>query len=96
MTIGIGDGGRIGTHEDLDQDVLDLASFGYSGHATQVSGIIAGASLVEPAFGFGYAPKANVRIRNFSDILWASPQYFEDFGMTLTNNSYGAGLTDAL
>ncbi len=94
ITVGIGDGGRLGTHEDLVSSVLDLASFGYNEHATQVTGIITGAGLVDPAFGFGYAPKAHVLVRNFSDILWAAPQYFSDFKLSLTNNSYGANLFD--
>lgn len=94
ITVGIGDGGRLGTHEDLASSVLDLASFGESDHATQVSGIITGAGLLDPSFGFGYAPNAHVLVRNFSDILWSSPQYINDFGMSLTNNSYGSALTD--
>ncbi|MGB3078668.1 MAG: S8 family serine peptidase, partial [Saprospiraceae bacterium] len=94
ITVGIGDGGRLGTHEDLASSVLDLSSFALSNHATQVSGIVTGAGLLDPAFGFGYAPNAHVILRNFSDILWSSPQYISDFGMSLTNNSYGSALTD--
>ncbi|HZV69793.1 MAG TPA: S8 family serine peptidase [Saprospiraceae bacterium] len=94
MIVGIGDGGRLGSHQDLSSSVLDLASFGKSDHATQVTGIITGAGLLDPAFGFGYAPNAHILVRNFSDILWASPQYIADFGMSLTNNSYGVNLTD--
>ncbi len=94
MTVGIGDGGRLEVHEDLARDYLDLASFGTSSHATQVSGIITGACLVDPFYGFGYAPNAHILLRNFSDILWSSPDYLEDYGMCLTNNSYGAGLND--
>ena len=94
MTVGIGDGGRLGLHDDLKRSILDLASFGISDHCTQVSGIITGAGLIDPFYGKGYAPKANIVIRNFSDILWDAPQYISDFGMSLTNNSYGAALDD--
>lgn len=94
MTVGIGDGGRLGLHEDLAQNVTDLASFGISNHATQVTGIVTGSGLLDPVFGFGYAPDAKVLVRNFSDILWDAPQYIEDFNLSLTNNSYSANPFD--
>ncbi|MEP6794082.1 MAG: S8 family serine peptidase, partial [Saprospiraceae bacterium] len=59
-----------------------------------VAGIVTGAGLVDPAFGSGYAPNAFVLTRNFSDILWASPQYISDYNLSLTNNSYGSALND--
>src|SRR6187431_1861363 len=40
MTVGIGDGGRLGLHDDLKRSIIDLSSFNLSNHATQVSGII--------------------------------------------------------
>ncbi len=94
MTVGIGDGGRLGFHEDLSANTLDLAGFGVSNHAMQVSGIVAGSGLLDPAFGFGYAPEANVLIRNFSDIIWDAPQYITDFDLRLTNNSYSSNPVD--
>ncbi len=96
MTIGIGDGGRLGIHDDLSRSILDLTSFGLSNHATQVSGIITGAGLIDPFYGHGYAPKAEIIVRNFSDILWDAPQYINDFGLSLTNNSYGSSLSDCV
>ena len=92
MTVGIGDGGRLGLHDDLKRSIIDLSSFALSNHATQVSGIITGAGIIDPFFGKGYAPKANIILRNFSDILWDAPQYINDFDLSLTNNSYGAAL----
>ena len=73
---------------------MDLASFGTLPHATNTSGVIAGAGLIDPFYGAGYAPKAHIILRNFSDILWDAPQYLNDFGLTLTNNSYGQDLTN--
>ena len=92
ITVGIGDGGRLGVHEDLSVSILDLSSFAFSPHATHVSGIITGAGLIDPFYGHGHAPKANIILRNFSDILWDAPQYINDFGLSLTNNSYGTSL----
>jgi len=92
ITVGIGDGGRLGVHEDLSVSILDLSSFAFSSHATHVSGIITGAGLIDPFYGHGHAPKANIILRNFSDILWDAPQYINDFGLSLTNNSYGTSL----
>lgn len=96
ITIGIGDGGRLNLHDDLKTAIIDLSSFSQSEHATQVSGIVAGAGLIDPFYGYGYAPKANVILRNFSDILWDAPQYITDFGLSLTNNSYGTSLDDCV
>lgn len=94
MTVGIGDEGRIGTHADLSAGIDDRASYGVSGHSTLVAGIVTGAGLLDPFYGRGYAPKAKVLVRNFTDILWSTPEYISDFGMYITNNSYGAALND--
>ena len=94
ITVGIGDGGRLGVHHDLSRSVLDLASYNISTHAMQVTGIVTGSGLIDPSFGEGYAPEANVLIRNFSDILWDAPQYVEDFHLSLTNNSYSSNPFD--
>ncbi|MBK9104762.1 MAG: S8 family serine peptidase [Saprospiraceae bacterium] len=96
VTIGIGDGGRLNLHDDLKTSIIDLSSYAQSEHATQVSGIVTGAGLIDPFYGYGYAPKANVILRNFSDILWDAPQYINDFGLSLTNNSYGTSLDDCV
>jgi hypothetical protein len=92
VTVGIGDGGRLGLHDDFAAGVTDLSSFAMSNHATQVSGIITGPGLIDPFYGMGYAPKARVLLRNFSDILLDAPQYINDYGMRITNNSYGSAL----
>lgn len=94
ITVGIGDGGRLGVHHDWSRSVLDLASYNLSTHAMQVTGIVTGSGLIDPSFGGGYAPEANVLIRNFSDILWDAPQYVEDFNLSLTNNSYSSNPFD--
>ncbi|HSF89378.1 MAG TPA: S8 family serine peptidase, partial [Saprospiraceae bacterium] len=94
ITVGIGDGGRLGVHADLSVSILDLSSFAFSSHATHVSGIITGAGMIDPFYGHGHAPKANIILRNFSDILWDTPQYIQDYGLSLTNNSYGTSLGD--
>lgn len=91
ITVGIGDGGRLGEHEDLSR-FLDLSAFGVSTHATQVAGIVAGTNAINPYWGRGYAPDAHVIMRNSSDILLSAPEYVENFGLTLTNNSYTSAL----
>src|SRR5690606_15755070 len=37
----------------------------------------------------GFAPKSTIVAQRFSGILWNAPNYVQDFGMTITNNSYG-------
>jgi hypothetical protein len=37
----------------------------------------------------GMAPACTILTRQTSDIVWAGPSYYSNFGMVLTNNSYG-------
>jgi hypothetical protein len=87
VVIGVGDVGGIANH-------IDHAYKTYEGngtvvsHGTHVAGTVAGAGLINPRFK-GAAPGATLITRNIYDIIDAAPGYYEQFGMVLTNNSYG-------
>jgi hypothetical protein len=92
VVVGVGDGGNIGTHIDLNDQTLDLTRGNTSSHAAHVSGIIGGRGWLEPDAGLGMAPGVSMLSQNFSDIINFAPQYTRDYGMLITNNSYGNSL----
>ena len=91
VCIGIGDGGELGKHLDFTGRIAysvdgKYASFG--DHGDHVAGIIAGAGLINPRHK-GIAPKASLLIEKTSRITTYLPDYFNNYGMVITNNSYG-------
>ena len=92
VVVGVGDGGKVGPHEDFGERVINFSSFGYSQHSTHVSGIIGGFPNLNPRQGSGIANQVTILSNNFSDIIIQSPQYIQDYEMVVTNNSYGSNL----
>ncbi len=93
VTIGHGDDGDITSHIDLKDRVINH-TLGYPfSHATQTAGSAAGAGIKDPLYK-GIAPKANLIAQNFGNILWNAPAYVTDYNMVITNNSYGAVLSE--
>jgi hypothetical protein len=93
VTIGHGDDGDITTHIDLKDRVINH-TWGYPlNHATQTAGSAAGAGIKDPLYK-GIAPKARLVAQNFSNIIWNAPAYVSDYNMVVTNNSYGAVLSE--
>jgi hypothetical protein len=90
VTIGIGDAGKVGNHIDLNDHVSNYSDFGAHYHATHVAGIVSGKPNLNPAEGIGVAPEATVITQFFSNIIFQSPNYLNDYGMLITNNSYGS------
>ncbi len=89
MVIGVGDNGKIGTHIDFGSRVTTFSKYGTGTHATHVTGIITGYPNLNPREGIGTAPEAHVITSYFSDILDRTPDFIRDYGMLITNNSYG-------
>jgi len=93
VTIGHGDDGAINTHIDLKDRVIDR-TFGFPfNHATQTAGSAAGAGIKDPIYK-GIAPEARIIAQNFGNIIWNAPAYVNDYNMLVTNNSYGAVLSE--
>ena len=93
VVIGIGDNGDVGTHMDLaGPRLVNNVSWPPELHATHVHTTTGGAGIIlEQAKG--YAPKATIISNFFSNVLSNTPAYVQDYGMVLTNNSYGGGNT---
>jgi hypothetical protein len=96
VVVGLGDDGGISRHPDFKakgKTINDI--YTNTNHATHVAGIMAGPGILNPLF-HGQAPKAKVIVNGYNSILYNTPDYYRDYGMTLTNNSYGLGPVNCL
>jgi hypothetical protein len=97
VTIGIGDGGELGNHIDFGNRVVHSAVGSYSSfgdHGDHVTGIAAGAGWLNPRHR-GIASKANLVIEKTSLISYYAQDYYSNYDMVLTNNSYGTSFNCA-
>ena len=91
VTVGVGDGGQLGSHIDFGNRVTNEANGTYSSfgdHGDHVSGIIGGAGNLNPRHR-GMAPECTIVTQKTSQITYNTEEYFNEYGMVLTNNSYG-------
>ncbi len=88
VTIGVGDNGDPTSHIDLTGRIINRSAGLYRGHATHVSGIIAGAGLLEEAL-IGMAPAASIVSSLHYGILQNAAMYVAEYNMVATNNSWG-------
>jgi len=97
VVIGIGDSGDPQSHVDFTGRLIPRAAAPYFDfpydHGTHVSGIAAGGGIVNE-IRTGYAPKAQIVSQVFSGIYLNAPTYVSEYGMVLTNNSYGNIVND--
>jgi hypothetical protein len=88
VVVGVGDNSAMQTHVDFTDRLISRAPIGDAGHGNHVGGTIGGAGTINELYR-GYAPKAKIISQAFSDILTNAPVYVKDYGMVITNNSYG-------
>lgn len=88
VVVGVGDNADVQTHIDFKGRLINRAAASAAGHGHHVSGTVAGAGNVNEQYK-GYAPKATIVSQAFSGILVNAPAYVQDYGMVITNNSYG-------
>jgi subtilisin family serine protease len=95
VTVGVGDGGSIYPHIDFNGRNIDLAGGAYASygdHGDHVSGIIGGAGNLNPIYR-GMASEATIISQKSSNIISFAQQYYNDYGMVITNNSYGTSFS---
>ena len=91
IVIGIGDGGSLGEHIDLGVGHINEAEGTYSNfgsHGDHVSGTIAGKGFLNPLHK-GIAPQSTLVIQQTQNIIYNAEDYYDQYDMVLTNNSYG-------
>ncbi|WP_353722195.1 S8 family serine peptidase [Dyadobacter sp. 676] len=89
VVVGIGDESNPLRHIDFNSRVINRAPIEAGSHGLHVMGTMAGAGIMDERYA-GYAPKATIVAQSYSSIIAYSPQYVQDFGMVITNNSYGS------
>jgi hypothetical protein len=89
LTVGIDDEGSIGIHQDLKPvRVTNLSPPAVNNHATHVAGTTGGSGNIDPR-AKGAAFNANLVAQSFPELINNGPSYYNTYGMTITNNSYG-------
>ncbi len=88
VVIGVGDNADVQTHIDFSGRLINRAAMPASGHGHHVTGTVAGAGNGNDFFR-GYAPKSTIVSQAFNGILQNAAAYVNDYGMVITNNSYG-------
>ena len=88
VVIGVGDDSDPTRHMDFNGRLINRAPNAGGSHGLHVMGTLAGAGIRNELYT-GFAPRSTIIAQRFSGILWNAPTYVQDFGMTITNNSYG-------
>jgi len=94
IVIGVGDDANPSVHVDFTNRIINRTYAPPSGqHGQHVAGTAAGAGILNELYK-GYAPKATIITQYFSGIWLNAASYVQDYGMVITNNSYGAVTSD--
>lgn len=91
VVIGIGDGGNLLDHIDISTRLLSYNQETTYWHGVHVTGTAAGGGIMNEKYK-GYAPKASIVKRGTSEIWRRATELVRDFGMVVTNNSYGGSV----
>ncbi len=88
VVVGVGDDADPQRHVDFTNRMISRAATTYQYHGTHVAGIVGGAGI-RNEIRAGFAPKSTIIAQTFSGILTYASSYVSDYGMVITNNSYG-------
>jgi hypothetical protein len=88
VVIGVGDDADPQYHVDFTGRLIDFGPAGYFYHGTHVHGTVGGGGIVGEQYA-GYAPKSTLVVQNLSGIISNASTYVTDYGMVVSNNSYG-------
>lgn len=88
VVIGVGDNADIQNHVDFNGRIINRNASPFNAHGQHTSGTAAGAGNINELYR-GYAPRATIISHAFNGILDNAATYVNDYGMVITNNSYG-------
>jgi hypothetical protein len=87
ITVGIGDDGGANMHPDLYDRQISISDMPVMQHASHVSGTVGAAGILAPRFK-GMAPECTLINDLATYILTHAREYYNKYGMVITNNSY--------
>ncbi|MBC7849685.1 MAG: S8 family serine peptidase, partial [Chitinophagaceae bacterium] len=90
VAIGLGDVGSTGAHIDHAYKSFLYVNNAVS-HAVHVAGIMAGGGNLNPRLK-GHAFRSKLYINILDGIIRSTPEYYSQYGMVITNNSYGLNI----
>lgn len=93
VMVGIGDNSAANYHIDLKDRGINYNPQQYANHGVHISGIVSGAGIVNTK-GEGVAPEASFINHLFSGIWEQTGVFYDQYNMTITNNSYAAVIRD--
>src|SRR5688500_2259527 len=93
IVVGVGDASDIKYHVDFTGRLINFSTATNAHHGSHVSGTLGGGGIRIPDFQ-GYAPKSTIINQLNSGTLKNADVYVTDYGMVLTNNSYGVVVND--
>ena len=93
VVVGIGDNADVQYHVDFTGRLINFSTPTVAYHGSHVHGTVAGGGILMEEFQ-GYAPKAIIVSQENSGIIKNAPVYVNDYGMVITNNSYGSIVGD--
>jgi hypothetical protein len=88
VVVGVGDESNPLRHIDFSGRMINRAPNTAGSHGLHVMGVLGGAGIVNEQYK-GYAPKATIVSQYYSKIYVNAATYVKDYGMVITNNSYG-------
>lgn len=93
VTVGVGDNSSGLFHTDTRDRIINFNPDPMELHGQHVTGTIAGKGIINPR-GKGLAPNATI-LAHLYNLVWAqTATMFQDYNMSLTNNSYAAVVND--
>lgn len=93
VVVGVGDNANPLQHIDFNGRMINRTAVTDGSHGVHVMGTVGGAGIINELYA-GYAPKANIIAQNYSSIFAFAPAYVKDYGMVITNNSYGGDVNN--
>ncbi len=93
VTVGVGDDANPQTHVDVENHISFFNPQLRSPHGFHTTLTVGGSGIRDERYK-GFAPNAHLLSQFFSGVISNARTLVEDYGMSITNNSYGAILGD--